>query len=247
MSSQPSLQQNRVVLFDPHPIICAGLQERLNQEPDLAVRGWAHTDNEALTLCLGIEPQLIIMEIPSGRRWEVIRQLKETQPEVKILVFTQESERLVGETVFGHGADGFLSKHRSTTEVVAAARSLLAGGMVMSGRSRQGLVARAVHGSKGLNALSPREREIFELMGRGLDAEKIAASLEINVKTVETFRGRMKRKLGLRNLEQLLVHAANWLEDRRRTEGTAVADREPAFPTRTLQPHRALRANDLHV
>ena len=128
------------------------------------------------------------------------------------------AEKLYAERVLRAGAKGYVSKHESPSEVVEAIRKVLDGRIYVSERVNEAILERLGHADKavqpsGMDLLSDREIEVFQLVGRGLNSREIAGQLNLGATTVDSYRARIKEKLGIRNAAELYQRAAQWLAE----------------------------------
>lgn len=207
---------SRVLIVDESPLLRAGLRTALEAEVTLAICGEAASGREALDLARATGPDLIVTDLclPDAGGLDLIQRLRAHSATSSILVLCQHEERLFAERVFHAGAMGFVSKSAAITDVLAAVRQVLAGRVyfgrgtleqLAAGRERQHL------GSRGTMArLSEREFEVFELIGRGQPNREIARRLHLSVKTVESHREKIKRKLGIAGSVELARYAFQW-------------------------------------
>jgi len=139
---------------------------------------------------------------------------------VRVIVWSMYPEELYAERALRAGAQGYVHKGRSTSEILAALRVVLRGKLYLSGDQADRLLRRIVGGSTDakrspVECLSDRELEAFELMGQGRTTEQIAEVMHISAKTVETFRARIKEKLDLENITELIQRATLWVAEHR--------------------------------
>lgn len=213
----------RILIVDDHPMVRQGLMDAISEEPDLEVCGQASDTRGALRALKQCRPDLIILDIsfPAGPDGlDLIKDIRYQGATPKILVFSMHDETLYAERVLRAGAQGFLNKEASTDEILKAVHRVLKGEVYLSGRMSNYFVQRAIQApapesSAGLKVLSDREIQVLELIGRGLSSAKIADELYLSVKTIETHRQNVKKKLGLASGTQLVRYAVNWVE----TEG----------------------------
>jgi DNA-binding NarL/FixJ family response regulator len=207
----------RILIVDDHPIVREGLAMHLCAQSDLEVCGEAEDVPGALALLESLKPDLAIIDISlkNGNGLELIRRIMERQHALRILVWSMYPENLYAERALRAGAQGYLNKGRATQHVLDAVRAILQGKMYVSGDLADQLIRRVVSGkSEGrspMDNLSDRELEAFELIGEGMTTESIADNMHISPKTVETFRARIKEKLGLSNMNELIQRAAQWV------------------------------------
>jgi DNA-binding NarL/FixJ family response regulator len=211
----------KVLIVDDHPVVREGLAMQLATQPDLEVCGEAEDVAGALALLGAAQPDVAIVDISlkAGNGLDLIRRIKERQEAVRILVWSMYPESLYAERALRAGAHGYLHKGRATRHILEAIRSVLAGKVYVSGELADELLHRVVGGKPAdrspMERLSDRELEAFELMGHGLTTEAVAAKMHVSPKTVETYRARIKEKLGLSNIIELVQRAAQWVLEAR--------------------------------
>jgi DNA-binding NarL/FixJ family response regulator len=207
----------RVLIVDDHPVVREGLAMHLAVQPDLEVCGEAEDVPGALALVASTQPNLAIIDIllKDGNGLELIRRIKDRHDAVRILVWSMYPESLYAERALRAGAQGYLNKGQATHHVLEAIRAILHGRVYVSGELADQLLHRAL-GKKleersPIDSLSDRELEAFQLVGEGMTTESIAEKMHVSPKTVETFRARIKEKLGLTNMAELIQRAAQWV------------------------------------
>jgi DNA-binding NarL/FixJ family response regulator len=207
----------KVLIVDDHPVVREGLAMHLATQPDLEVCGEAEDLAGALARLASARPDVAIIDISlkNSSGIELIRRIKDRQDSVRILVWSMYPESLYAERALRAGAQGYLNKGQATHHVVDAIRAVLRGRVYVSGVMAEKLLQRVV-GRKpeersAIDSLSDRELEAFQLIGEGRTTEAIAAKMHVSLKTVETFRARIKQKLGISNLTELIQRAAQWV------------------------------------
>jgi DNA-binding NarL/FixJ family response regulator len=208
----------RILLVDDHPIVRDGLAQLINQSGDLTVCGEAGDPAEALQAIDGARPDLAILDLSlkGGDGLELIKQIRARWPKLPILVLSMHSEDLFAERVLRAGARGYIMKQEATRSVLGAIRKVLAGDVYLSSEIQSHLLRRCV-GSAGeqarlpIDTLSDRELTVLELIGRGLSTRAIARELKLSVKTVESYRDHIKKKLNLSSSTQLIHYAVRWM------------------------------------
>jgi DNA-binding NarL/FixJ family response regulator len=205
----------RIAIVDDHPLVREGLAARISSQPDLEVCGEASNPEEALTLVRSVRPDLLILDLAlqGGSGLEVIKKLTADAGGPKVLVVSAYEEEVFAERVLRAGALGYLNKQEVQGSVIQAIRAVLHGERYMSTRMAQRLASQAVSGgrvSRGLEALSDREMQIFELIGRGAGTRAIAEQLHLSVHTIESHRENIRLKLNLRSGTELLRQAVLW-------------------------------------
>ena len=208
-----------ILVVDDQGLVREGLIRIINREKDLiccgAVEGIAMAQNELAAH----RPDLVLMDIlfHDGSGLDFIKDLTLEHPSLPVLVLSQCDETLYAERALKAGARGFLTKNQAASGIPAAIRAVLAGEYQVSPR----IAALALHqmaGRKsptqreGLGNLTDRELQIFQLVGTGMATRDIAARLHLSVKTVETHRENIKRKLKLSSATELIRYSSNWVE-----------------------------------
>jgi DNA-binding NarL/FixJ family response regulator len=212
-----------VLLVDDHPIVRRGLALLLEAEPDLSVCGEAADAASALGLLATTTPTVIIVDVSlaGSSGLDLVRELKERLPRVAVLVVSMHDELLYAERSLRAGASGYVMKSEATEVVVRAVRAVAAGkifvGDDVSLRALRQWAQGALRGkedaeSSALSALSDREIQVLELIGRGVGTRAISELLHISVKTVESYRARLKVKMNLRSGLELMRFAMQWIE-----------------------------------
>jgi DNA-binding NarL/FixJ family response regulator len=184
---------------------------------DLAVCGEAEDVSGALSLLASAQPDLAIIDIAlkNGNGLELIRRIKDCHATMRILVWSMYPEALYAERALRAGAQGYLNKGQATHHVLEAIRAILQDKVYVSGELADKLLHRALGKKLGdrspIDSLSDRELEAFKLIGEAMNTEAIAETMHVSPKTVETFRARIKEKLGLTNMTELIQRAAQWV------------------------------------
>jgi DNA-binding NarL/FixJ family response regulator len=210
----------RVLLVDDQPIVRKGLAHLIGSEPDLALCGEADDPRTVFHLATATKPDLIVtgLSFKHSHGLEFLKDLRVRCPAIPVLVFSMYDESLYAERAIRAGASGFLTKREPTEEVLRAIRRVLAGEIYLSERlaahSLQRFFARSPLASDSeLDQLSDRELQVFESIGQGRSSRQIAAALRLDLKTVETYRSRIKVKLKLDSGADLVRHAQRSLQD----------------------------------
>lgn len=211
--------RRRIFLVDDHPIVRTGLRLLIGQEDDLEVCGEAGSYAEAISAMLREKPDVAIIDISldGSNGIDLLRQLQRQSPETQVLVLSMHDESLYAERAMRAGARGYLMKQQRPETALQAIRTVLAGELYLSDRVKSQMVqelvdgAPASHGKSGIERLSDRELEIFQMLGAGYTVRDIATRLNLSVKTVETHRDHIRQKLRLRNSIEVLHHAIRWV------------------------------------
>ena len=211
--------QRRVLIVDDHPIVRQGLRRMIEPEPDLVVCGEVQTEREARAAIRALSPDIVIVDISlaQGDGLELVRDVHAQRPELPMLVLSMHDELIYAERLLAAGASGYIMKHAASDQLLIALRQVLSGDVYLSeslaanlGRTgAQGTSAGSGSGDP-IERLSNRELQVLSLIGRGQSSREAADSLGLSVKTVETHRQSLKRKLNLLTNAQLLQYAINW-------------------------------------
>ena len=213
ISKPPSI--TRILIVDGQPIVRCGLSELISHQPEMEVCGESEGTADALEQFKTMSPEMVIVEISlkEGSGIDLIKLLKARRDDIKILVFSSHSELIYAVLVLRAGAMGFVSKQEPTGELIAAILRVQEGQVYLSPRMAEQILHRVVNGKEPgvpLQRLSDRELEVFEMIGRALTTQQIAANLHLSPKTIETHRENIKKKLGLNNSIELTHRAICW-------------------------------------
>lgn len=207
----------RVFLVDDHPLIRQGLAGFINQEPDMIVCGEAESVAAALEGIPKALPDLVVVDISlqNSNGLELIKELHGRYPQLLVLVLSMHAETSFAERALRAGARGYVVKHEASDKILIAIRQVYQGGVFLSDYLKDVLLRQLVCGaaidkSIGMDRLSDRELEVLQWLGEGFSTRQIAERLRISIKTVETYRAHLKRKLKLSNGAELVRYAIQW-------------------------------------
>lgn len=215
----------RVLIVDDHPIVRQGLRRMIDLEPDLTVCGEAQGEREARAAIRDLEPDVAIVDISLGQGdgLELVRNVHAQHPTLPMLILSMHDELIYAERLLGAGARGYIMKQAASEQLLVALRKVLDGEIYMSeavsaivGQGRPGSSASV--GTDPIGRLSNRELQVLNLIGRGQSSREAAEALGLSVKTVETHRQSLKRKLNLATNAQLVQYAINWYTSRSKQE-----------------------------
>jgi DNA-binding NarL/FixJ family response regulator len=204
----------RIILVDDHKMVRDGLRCLLAQENDLEVVAEAENGNTAVLLCARHAPQLVIMDIamPSLNGIEATRQIIAHDPHCKVIALSSHADRRFIAQVLKAGASGYLLKESAFEELASAIRAVLNNKTYLSPAVSEIVVddylqlLERADGS-AFTLLSPREREVLQLLAEGTSTSQIADRLCLSVKTVETHRQHIMEKLNLHSVAELTKYA----------------------------------------
>jgi len=221
MSQNTAVNKKKILVVEDHPLFRVMLVQLINQEAGMTVCGEADNTLDALRLIEQERPDAAIMDLTlqGPNALELIKDLKARGLLLPVLVLSMHAENLYAERVLRAGAQGYITKEESPAEVVAAIRKVLAGGIYLSERITGMILKRLGHADlavepSGIDLLSDREIEVFQLVGRGLNSREISKHLHLGASTVDSYRARIKEKLGIKNAAELYQRAAQSLAER---------------------------------
>jgi DNA-binding NarL/FixJ family response regulator len=203
----------RVLLADDHPVICEGLAAILAQQGDMEVVGCAGDGREAVRMADSALPDVAIMDIsmPVMNGIEAAERIRANHPDMQVIMLSMHDTVEHVYRAIKAGAQGYLLKESASREIVEAVRAVMAGRRFLSERVagmaslQERLSARSPQSP--VESLSKREREILQLVVEGRTSAEIAVLLALSPKTVETYRSRLMRKLGVADIPALVKFA----------------------------------------
>lgn len=206
----------RLMLVDDHPLVRERLAKLINEQPDLRVCCEAADHHEAIALLAHGAPDLAVVDLSlrNSHGLELIKDLHALHPHLPILVVSMHDENLYAERALRAGARGYITKQEATQNILCAVRRVLAGEIYLSPhiaiRVATNVVAPGHAVRQDIEQLSDRELRVFELIGQGYKPRQIAARLHLDIKTVEAYRARIRKKLGLTGPHEVLQRAIEW-------------------------------------
>ena len=213
-------KKNRVYLVDDHPIVRQGLIKLIEQEDGLEVCGEAGSVAGALGEIEKLAPDVILVDISleDSNGLELIKTIDDLGLQIPTLVLSMHDESLYAGHALKAGASGYVMKQAAATTLIQAIEKVLDGEIYVSKTMSSQMLKMAFRGNGekqrgGTDALSLRELEVFDLIGRGNSTREIAEQLNLSVKTIETYRAHIKEKLQLRSGTELMQRAIHWVEN----------------------------------
>jgi len=215
MFGRPMREKGRIVIAEDHTILREGLRALLSSQENLEVVGEAGDGREAIRQVEELTPDLILMDLsmPKMNGVEAIREIRRRVPETRILALTvHKAEEFILE-VLQSGADGYIPKDASSTELMMAIKSILMGKRYLSPSVSNIVIEGYLESRRTSEAFTPwdkltkREREILKLIAEGHKNKDIADYLCISVKTVEKHRANLMKKLDLHSAAALTAYA----------------------------------------
>jgi DNA-binding NarL/FixJ family response regulator len=211
---------SKIVVVDDHPIVRHGIVQLLNFEKDFRVCGEAENAVAALEIIEKTKPDAVTVDITLQEGMngvELIKHLHKRNPKLPILVLSMHEEQFYAERALRAGAKGYLMKQEASEKMVSALRKILKGEIYLSESMSLNLLSEMLEGKSAgkkpvIHSLTDRELEIFNQIGRGFSAKKIASELNLSVKTVEAHRENIKAKLKLSTSSALMAYAIKWIQ-----------------------------------
>ncbi len=209
----------KILVVEDHPLFRAMLVQLINAEPGMTVCGEADNIQSAMALIEGQQPDAAVVDLTlhGSGGLELLKDLKARHVHLPILVLSMHAESLYAERVLRAGARGYITKEEPPAVVVDAIRQVLAGQIYVSQRVTGKILDRLGHADEavrpsGVDLLSDREIEVFQLVGGGLNSREISERIGLGPSTVDSYRARIKEKLGIKNAAELYQRAAQWVE-----------------------------------
>jgi DNA-binding NarL/FixJ family response regulator len=205
----------RILLVDDHDVVRRGLKALLQERAEWEICGEAVTGREAVDLAGRLQPEIAIIDLmmPDLNGLETTRQIRKVSQRTQVLIFTMHHTESLVHDVLEAGARGYLLKSDAERHIVTAVETLLhrqpylsaqVSETVLDGFLRSG---RPADGEPSAPRLTPREREVIQLLAEGDRNKRIAQKLGISIKTVETHRTTLMRKIGVKSIVELVRYA----------------------------------------
>ncbi len=195
----------------------------IDPEPDLTVCGEAQSEREARAAIRDLSPDVVIVDLSlaEGDGLDLVRDVHAQRPDLPMLVLSMHDEAIYAGRLLAAGASGYIMKHAASEQLLVALRRVLEGGTYLSealaGQASGGEDTAPVAVRDPIGRLSNRELQVLNLIGRGLSSREAGDMLGVSVKTVESHRQSLKRKLNLLTNAQLLQFSINWYASRGRS------------------------------
>ena len=203
-----------IILADDHSLLRQGIRSIIETTPDIKVLGESGDGLELLSLLKKSKPDMVILDIsmPKLRGTEAIQEIKVLHPEVKILILSMHKEKEYIYHAFSAGANGYLLKEDTDTELFNAIKTVRDGEFYLSPLLLKELAGDFIEilssgGKFPEESLTTREREVLKLLSEGKSSKEIAGFLFISTRTVEHHRANIMKKLNLKNITDLVKYA----------------------------------------
>lgn len=227
MAKDPAAKKRAILLLQAHPLALPNLKQLIDQQSDLRVCGEI-SDGRAVAAAVDrLQPDLAIIDLSLNEvnGLALIGTLKAARPDLAVLALSMHDEMLYAERALRAGASGYIMKQDAAKHLLGAVRRILDGGIYLSDNLTAKLLQRVANtkstGAASLEQLSDREVQVFRLIGDGASTRRIAEMLKLSIKTIESHRENIKRKLDLHDAAELIQCAVTWVHD-------SAAKRKPA-------------------
>jgi two-component system, NarL family, response regulator NreC len=209
------MRKIRIVLADDHQLMRSGLRLVIEQQPDLSVVGEAGDGREAVALANSLRPDVAVMDIsmPSLSGIEAARQITEAHPEIGVIVLSMHPDESYVLRALKAGVKGYLLKDSADSDLIGAVRAVAHGKSFFSPAVSRVLLTdymrklRRSGAEDAYDLLTPREREVLQLIAEGKSNKEVANLLNLSVYTVETHRSNIMQKLNLKGVPELILYA----------------------------------------
>jgi DNA-binding NarL/FixJ family response regulator len=215
-TESPATKASRILLVEDHAMFREQLAQLITQEFGMDVCGQADNIRDALQLARNTRPDLAIIDITlkGSSGLELLKDWKAQGTKFPILVLSMHEESLYAERVLAAGARGYITKHENSETLLKAIHRVLEGKTYLSEQMMENLMGKM--SGRGatvppIERLADRELEVFQLIGTGRTTREIAEALNLGMTTVDTYRTRIKDKLGLSSGTELIKFAARWV------------------------------------
>jgi DNA-binding NarL/FixJ family response regulator len=218
VTDDSSNRKKRVLIVDDHPIFRFGLAGLISEQTRLEVCGHADSAPLALDAMRRLKPDIVLVDLSlrGTNGIELIKLMKAEEPDLPVLVISMHNEAVFGMRALKAGALGYVMKAEAMNHVAEAIFKVLQGKIYVSPEFAEKLIFKAVQSTEAgagspVDALSDRELEVLQQLGRGGSTRSIAEALHLSVKTIETHRAHIKEKLGLQDSEEMVKFAIDWV------------------------------------
>ena len=201
----------KVLIADNHPIVRLGIKQVLSTSPEFEVIGDVATTSELFDTLDQVTPDVVMLEmdIPEINGIATLRKVKQEYPNIKVLIYSGQSEDVYALSTIRAGAYGYLSKTADLDYIISAVKKVSEGNMFITNELAQRLAfdEGTQKPRRFFRKLSTREIEVLKLLASGKRNKEVAQGLNLNEKTVSTYKARLMKKLNVDNLVDLLQQA----------------------------------------
>ncbi|HEX4085510.1 MAG TPA: response regulator transcription factor [Chthoniobacteraceae bacterium] len=241
-----STRKSRILIIDDHPVVREGLTRIIEREPDLSICGEMGAEGKPLNVVEREKPELVLLGLNIGESdaLDLVKRLRARSARVRVLVISMYDETRYAERSIRAGASGYVMKTEPAICVMCAIRRILAGEIYVSASMSAILLSNRLVEMRSntlgsdRGRLTDREMHVFQMIGSGIGTRKIAETMGLSIKTVESHREHIKQKLSLHNGSELMELAGKWVRDGHEPEEPqakrhAFAARAAKFPVPT--------------
>ena len=207
-----------ILIVDDHPLVRDQLRAVVESQEDLKICGEAEDGDHALSAISATKPGLAIVDLTlkGSSGLDLIKELHLRYPKLPVLVVSMHDESLFAERALHAGARGYITKQEATKKILHAIRQVLTGEIYLSEKMGAKVLTkmtggRDARGKSSIERLTDRELQVFRLIGHGRSTRQIGDELHLDMKTIETYRARIKVKLGIKDATELLQQAILWV------------------------------------
>lgn len=211
------LEKKKIMLVEDHPIFRLGLTELINQESDLTAFGSAKNVDQAIDELNRTAPDLIIadLSLKQSDGLDLVKYVQQHHEKIPVLVLSMHDEYLYAPRALSAGARGYIMKQEAMESVVSAIHHLLAGKIYLNDKVKEHILLSMSNPPKSrdkspIDRLTDRELQVFKLIGRGFSTREIAERLFLSIKTIGTYRERIKEKLNIKHANELVRCAVHF-------------------------------------
>jgi DNA-binding NarL/FixJ family response regulator len=219
MAEETPTKSIKVVLVEDHPMFRERIAQLINKDLQMNVCGEADNSADAMRIIREVNPDIAIVDITltGSSGLELIKDMKSQGIEIPVLVLSMHDELLYAERALRAGAKGYITKNQASAQVKHAIQTVLGGDVYLSPQMTNRVLRRMSKGSEskatGVAALTDRELEVFRLLGCGRNSREIAEEIGLGDATINSYRFRIREKLGIRNSAELYNQAAQWVKE----------------------------------
>jgi DNA-binding NarL/FixJ family response regulator len=212
----------RILIVDDHAVVRIGVRMLIDRENDMQVSGEAATGAEALARIDELKPDLAVVDLSlaTGSGMDLVKDITTRYPHVRTVVLSMLSEAVYAERTLLAGAMGYVSKQDRPDALIEAIRAVLKDELYLGHAVSQQMARKMMNTGRSVpggpaEVLTDRELQVFESLGTGFAPSEIAEALHLSVKTIGTYRERIKHKLGLTSARDLARYSVEWMRRNR--------------------------------
>jgi DNA-binding NarL/FixJ family response regulator len=219
MAENTQERQVKVLLVEDHPMFRERIAQLINKDLQMNVCGETDNNADAMRLIEETKPDIAIVDITlmGSSGLELIKDMKSQGIDIPVLVLSMHDELLYAERALRAGAKGYITKNQAAAQVKLAIQTVLGGDVYLSPQMTNRVLRRMSRGGEGkatgVAALTDRELEVFRLLGCGRNSREIAEEIGLGDATINSYRFRIREKLGIRNSAELYNQAAQWVKE----------------------------------